>query len=268
MRRKWLVALINLFVIFIVTAPPGGIAAVSLVEDETASIYLPLVLSSEPINQLPLATRWGQRNEYTRFSPDNLRLGCWSTALAQILYYHRLVPTGTVSYKCSTGYAVSEDFDAYTFDWSLFVNGFDVNTPEESINEVARYVYFTSVAIQKDYGTGTYVLGHSERAAAIAEHYNCDTVLYSSSSYSMGQLKQIIVQEIEASRPVMMHMRDLSHVSYHAVVVDAFREENGKFMVHINMGWEGSSDGWYDFDSPILNYNDTGYRKIMTIRPK
>ena len=190
-----------------------------------------------------LMTNWGQRHEYARFSPDNLRLGCWSTAIAQILYFHRLRPSGRVSYQCTTGYSINENFDLYTFDWSLFVNEFDDSTPEASINEVARYVYFTSVTIQKDFDTGSYILGHSDRAAAVAEHYNCATKLFKNSSYSLGQIKQVITQEIDARRPIMMHLRNLAYSSYHAVAVDAYRMEDGELWLHINMGNEGSDNG-------------------------
>jgi hypothetical protein len=214
-----------------------------------------------------LRTNWGQRNEYARFSPDNLRLGCWSTAIAQILYFHRLRPSGRVSYQCTTGYSISENLDSYTFDWDLFVNDFQYNTPEASINEVARYVYFTAVVIQKDFGTGTYVLSHSGRAAAAAEHYGCDTQLFTNSAYSLAQIQQIVKREIDARRPVMMHLRNRARTSYHAVVVDAYRIEGSTLWVHINMGWEGRDNGWYEFNSPILQYDDNEYRRILSIEP-
>jgi len=215
-----------------------------------------------------LETNWGQRNEFTRFSPDNYRLGCWSTAIAQILYFHRMRPSGFVTYESSLGYVINEDMNAYKFNWSLFVNSLNENTPEESINEVARYVYFTSVVIQKDYGTMYYMLNSSARAMKVAEHYNCFAQLDSSSSYSMLQIKEFIIQELDAQYPVMLYIRNLEQDRGHAVVVDAYNIVGSEFWVHINMGWEGVDNGWYDFDSPILDYDDTDYRLIMKIKPR
>jgi hypothetical protein len=233
--------------------------------------YLPIVFNQyKPPNpeSIPLLhTNWGQRNEYARFSPDNLRLGCFSTAAAQILYYHRLQSLGRVSYQCTTGYQIDENLGAYTFDWNLFVDEFTDSTSELSINEVAKYAYFSAVVVQKDFGTGSYVLGTSARASSISTHYNCEAQVYTNSAYSMDQIKQTIIQEIDERRPVLLYIRNLSQSSYHAVVIDAYRLEADSFWVHINMGWEGYKNDWYDFDAPILNYNDNDYRKIVTIKP-
>ena len=209
-----------------------------------------------------LDTRWGQRNLYTRFSPDNLRLGCWSTAIAQILYFHRLTPSGQVNYVGSLGYTINENLDLYDFNWDLFVNELNENTPNINVEEVARYIYFTSVVIQKDFGTGSYVLDHTERAEAVANHYNCLCNLYKETNYSIDQIKQMIIQELDSERPVMLHLRNLEHSPYHAVVIDAYKIEGGTIYVHLNMGWEGVSDGWYDFHASILDYNDDSYRRI------
>ena len=244
-----------------------------------ASLFVPLQAPSqgfllqsraahdETPSGLPLRTQWGQREVFARFSPGNFRLGCWSTAIAQILYYHRLVPSGSVEYTTSTGYHIDEDFDATTFDWSRFVNVLDDNTPEASINEVTRYVYYVATVIQKDYDTGSYVLRHAERAEAVSQHYECTATVYKSSTHSMEQLKNIIINEINSNRPLMMHLRDLDKDLYHAVVVDGYENRDGIFFVHINMGHQGDEDGWYDFDAPILDYDDPSYKKFMVIVP-
>jgi hypothetical protein len=214
-----------------------------------------------------LETRWGQTGEYATFCPAHERAGCWSTAIAQILYFHRLLPSGDVAYRCTSGYSIRENLDAYAFNWDLFVNRIDGTTQKASVDEVARYVYFTSIVIQKDFGTGNYVLGHSERAAEVARHYRAEAQLYTNEQYSTRQIKDIIVREIAARRPVMLHLRDVSRATFHAVVIDACRTAAGQFEVHINMGYEREEDGWYAFDRPIDQFDDNAYRRIMTIRP-
>jgi len=213
-----------------------------------------------------LETNWGQRNEYTRFSPGNNRLGCWSTALAQIAYYHRLRPHGSVNYTSTYGYVTDEDFDSYQFDWDLFTNKITGSTPEDVINETVRYVYYTACAVQKDWGTGSYMLSHWGRSIAMENHYGVNAYFYYD-YHPMETIRQVVQDQVRAGRPVMMHLRDLDHDSYHAVVVDAWRYEGDAFMVHIEYGSEGSYNGWYDFDAPIRHYNDNDYRRIMTITP-
>lgn len=221
-----------------------------------------------------LQTSWGQRNRYAKYSPGRNRLGCWSTALAQILYFHRLAPTGSVNYGCSRkGYLIKEEFTADLFDWNLFVDRVDTKTPAAGANEVAKYIYATAIAIQKDFGTGTYVLkAHQKRADAIARHYECQTELHSSRKLSSTEMVDIVVREIDARRPLMMHIRalskDQSDKDYHALVVDGYQVREGRLWVHLNIGHKGVEDGWFDFEKPILKYNDVGYKKLLTVKPK
>jgi hypothetical protein len=241
-----------------------------------ATIFL-LAASRAPAVVAPLlTTTWGQDGEFATFSPDNWRLGCWSTALAQILYYHRLAPHGSVTYDCTDyHYHISENLNSYSFNWSLFVDSINGSTPWPSVEQVAKYSYYTSVVVEKDFGTGSYVLSHASRIAALEDHYTCDTALYalgwnwdgtSLHYYDKEDLEAIIADELNAHRPLMMHMRDEDE-NYHAVAIDGYNDSGGSFLVHVNMGHEGSEDGWYDFEGTIGGYDDDGYRKIATVHP-
>ena len=210
-----------------------------------------------------VSTRWGQRDDYARFTPDNYRAGCWSTALSQMLYYYRLAPFGSVGYDTTTGYSLNENFDAYTFDWKLFVDEFTAAASETSINEVARYVYYTAVVIQKDFNTGMYVLSNSGRIEALESHYDCDAAIYSLSDSSMDQFKQMITDELADCRPVMLYL-DNPEIG-HAVVIDAAKTVGSNFYVHVNMGHQGRDNGWYDFDEPMLGIYEVN--KILTVNP-
>ncbi len=237
-----------------------------------------------------LETTWGQKGGFEgfcppeesglkeRFSGERFRLGCWSTALAQILYYHRLQPQGLITYDtssdCTNGnvchISVSLRSD---FDWNKFVNAFESNTSSNSKSEVARYCYYTAAVIQKDFGTGSYMLSKPERAASIADHYNTGTRhYYTGSGDSLGEMESIILNEIKNGHPVMMHIRTMPRKGkdriYHAVAVDGAGYIANKFIIHINMGHYGNDDGWYNFSHIDDTYNDDAYRRIITIRPK
>jgi hypothetical protein len=54
-------------------------------------------------------TRWKQMGGFERCTPDSLRTGCWSTALAQIVYYHKLKPYGHVEYTSRQNYKINEN---------------------------------------------------------------------------------------------------------------------------------------------------------------
>ncbi len=203
-----------------------------------------------------LSTQWGQRGQYAKYSPQNYRVGCWSTALGQILFHHRMFPHGRVRYRCTNGILVQENLDEHEFDESRLL---------DSTDEVAQYLYAVAVVIQKDFGTGKYRLNHRQRAQAVARHFSCRAVLYKAKD--IGSLQTLIRAEIEKGRPVMIHLRDKKRKHFHAAVVDGYRTTDEATTFHINMGHAGRDDGWFRLDRPVGKYDDTAYHRLITVSP-
>ena len=210
-----------------------------------------------------LKTSWGQRGIYAKFAPGNNRVGCWSTAIAQIFYFHRLKPSGITTYRCTTGYLIDENLDSYSFNWDLFVNRFEPDTKQSSIDEVAKYSYFTSVVVGKDFGTNTYIKGEPGMVTRLENHFKCKVKTY---SYTYSDLMK---QEEQIKKLVKTEIDNSDRKSFgHAVAVDGYRIRKNKFFVHINMGWGGRENGWYDLFERIDNYyDDLQFRLIMTFEP-
>jgi hypothetical protein len=203
-----------------------------------------------------LSTQWGERGTFAKYAPNNDRVGCWSTALAQILHYHKLLPHGQVTYRCSNGLRVKEDLDQHRFDMPQLTH---------SPDEIARYLYAVSVVIQKYFGTGYYCVGHKQRAALIEQHFKCEAIYTATSNLS--QLHRMLQSELDAHRPVMMHLRNQGRDKFHAVVVDGYETKGTRLRYHLNMGHEGQGDGWYRLDKAVEKYNDTNYHSIITVKP-
>lgn len=229
-----------------------------------------------------LNTQWDQIDKYAKFCPDNSRTGCWSTAMAQIFYYHRMKPTGKVDYETTTGYKVREDLGSYEFDWNLFVEKLDDRTSEESIDEVAKYIYFISLVLEKDFDTGQYKTIKSEiknkadylnvnnAIIKLGSHLNCEVEDYHYSKEDLGihsdEIEQLIKEEINSKRPIMMYFE--SGNQGHAAVIDGYSYFDGKFLVHINQGSGGVANKWYDFNKSVANHlDDMNHRVLLTIKP-
>jgi len=80
-------------------------------------------------------------------------------------------------------------------------------------------------------------------------------------------MKDYITEELESGRPCMLYIQNAEKTTGHAVVIDGWKRDGSSFLVHLNMGWEGKDDGWYDFDKPINIFNDVSYRLILSIEP-
>jgi hypothetical protein len=222
-----------------------------------------------------LKTEWDQAGIYAKYTPTKVRVGCWATAVSQILYYHKLLPKGKVSYQCTDGYMINENLKSYKFDLNSFVNKIEDNTSIESIDQVAMYSYFTAVAMRKDFGTGHHFLtddGFTGIIKVLENHFNCSVKIYQFGENSFLKEKHKIIQvvkdEINNSRPVAFWFGN-QYDWGHAVVIDGYLQKGNLFLVHINQGLGGSGNGVYDLFTPIIpSYGDMYWRAILTIKPK
>lgn len=214
-------------------------------------------------------THWMQMGGFEKYTPDSMRTGCWSTALAQIAYYHRVKPYGQVTYTSRQNYQINEILDSAQFDFSLFTPGIDTTTSLQTIDQLAKYNYYAALVIQKDFGTDRYM--HKLAPAGLLEqHYKMKVNRYIAwhklLPYTLGKLEKIIYNEINKKRPVFLHFANLKDFG-HSVVVDGYCYRNNRFMIHTNQGQGGPTDGWYDFYKGILRPDDNALRVVYTFKP-
>lgn len=229
-----------------------------------------------------LNTQWDQADKYAKFCPNNDRAGCWSTAMAQIFYFHKIEPSGRVDYETTSGNLIKENLDSYDFNWDLFVEKLDDKTSEKSIDEVAKYIYFMSLVLEKDFSTGQYISVKSEinnnreylnvenAVLKLEKHLSCEVEDYHYSKEDLkihsDEIEKLIKEEIDSKRPIMMYIQ--AGNSGHATVIDGYSYFDGKFLVHINQGAGGVANKWYDFNKSVANHlDDMNHRVLLTVRP-
>lgn len=219
-----------------------------------------------------LKTQWGSDELTSRFSPSNEPLGCHSIAIAQVLYYHKLAPTGAVNYKCSNGHDVREDFTSYKVAWDKISDKLTGSSSKEAIDATAYFNYAVACIVQKDFATDNYIdIEKSENhKLQIEKHFRCKYGSYTypgataiADLFKNKTFDEIIKKEIDAKRPVgFYYMWDQGG---HAVVVDGYIVRDGNFYVHANFGWMGHSDGWYLLPEDMPD--STSLILLLTIDP-
>jgi hypothetical protein len=125
------------------------------------------------------------------------------------------------------------------------------------------------VAVQKDFGTGTYV---GEGESNFLDNFDCTAQVYylaedgDGDDYSSEELKDIIIDEIRSGYPVMLYITNPAQDKAHAVVADGLW---GTSYVHINMGYGPHTcsghpcNTFYSWDA-IGIYNTI--ERVLTIR--
>ena len=218
-----------------------------------------------------LTTRWHQVGDYARFVSLDDDAGCWATAIAQIGHFHGLQPAGTISYRVSGGAPVDVDLDSFEFDHAAFVDEIDSDTPETARDQVAGYIYAVATVLYTDFGGSGY-LEHDTFVERIEKHLGCtvDFHQYEKARFleEKAGVTSLVRTEIGARRPLMLYFDDGKDFG-HAAVIDGFVETREAFLVHLNMGWGGRHDGWYDlFDRLFGVRDDLQNRFLIGVAPR
>lgn len=110
--------------------------------------------------------------------------------------------------------------------------------------ETAKYCYQAATILQKDFGQGEYK-DISIIPDEVSEHYGCVVERTASNLFDK------ISSELHSGRPVISYFDDILSIKVvrngHAAVFDGLAEVNNDVFVHVNFGWGGKSDGWYNY---------------------
>ena len=205
-----------------------------------------------------LTTQWRQGDPYNTLCPgdsdhsSNTLAGCVAIAAAQVMKYwnHPAQGEGSYSYNHSTFGTQSANFGATTYDWSNMPNTLTSTSPATQINAVATLVYHVGVSVKMNYGfnsSGATTVSSNSLTTITAERALRTFFRYSKSLHSIRKdvlpddmWMELLDDELLAGRPVIYSGHDTS--GGHAFVLDGSNNSN---MYHINWGWGGYCDGYY-----------------------
>lgn len=218
-----------------------------------------------------LTTRWTQGVPYNQHCPtdpfeNNKRCyaGCPAIVMGQIINYLRTTQ-GTrfdndddynTGYYFGRQYQIDDDWD--TYDFPSFPQ---LNTMLDSVDATfqrgealpnklkAAIVFACGVACKQvytaseSYGSGTYTVDQAFQAYQRFGFTNCQLIREADSA-----MYAILISNLQAGYPAHLAVESQDGTTGHNVVVDGYRESDGKF--HINFGWGGPNDNWYPLPDP------------------
>lgn len=196
-------------------------------------------------------SKWGQQSPYNRYTPNNYPTGCVATAMAQIMYYHKLPVKGTGSrtitfpYDDPSGRKLTADFGNTTYDWAnmrdIYTTGSYTST---EANAVALIMYHCGIAVNMDYkasASGAYTV---DAASGLRKYFGFPSTVRVATrgSYSEAEWMDLIYSNVSHNMPILYTGVD-SRMGGHAFVLDGYDADG---LVHINWGWNGDDDGYYN----------------------
>ena len=214
-----------------------------------------------------ITSQWGQDAPYSYwcptgygeicddYTPDVVHccVGCVATALAQLTRYYRFPAhaSGTASFMIGDKDA-SASFDA-TFDWDNMLDTYPEGQYTEAQGRaVALLSYVCGLVSWMNYGTNE--SGSSNLSALEGAQnyfgYSKDASIVVRSDYSEPEWMDMVYNELSHGRPLCYQGVYVNFdpsvgliAAGHSFLIDGYNEEG---MVHVNWGWYGNYDGYFD----------------------
>ena len=216
-----------------------------------------------------LTCTWSQMAPYYDQCPDDeygrCVTGCVATAMAQVMYYWHFpaeLPELT-GYESSYfgNYNITVDpLPATVLDWEHMLDSYSRNSSAEEGAAVATLMRYCGQACFMQYSSeGSSSTGMSQLMAFRTFGYNKQARFVARDGYDKEQWVTMLADELLAGRPVPYCGR--GDGGGHAFVVDGCKD--GKF--HMNWGWGGVSDGYYEIDAFVSSSFDFRFGHDMNV---
>lgn len=227
-----------------------------------------------------LNSNWTQDYPYNQLCPRDPAnnnaysyAGCPAVAMGQIINYLRTTQETRFSDSddyvhqyAGRNYNIDDDYKSLKFpsftQLNETLNSIDasfVSGEELSDIQAAALIFACGTACTQVYtseGSGTFYV---DQAFAAYQRFGfTDCVLYREPDSAMYAT---LISNLRDGYPAHLAVENPEGTIGHNVVVDGYREEDGKF--HINFGYGGALDDWYDIPDPNFYYGMTKMEGII-----
>lgn len=259
--------------------PPAFLCWLECANEMTAKTQNDIAIPStlRPYVEPLIKTRWNQTKPfndmcpmYIKASGDSARsiTGCVATAMAQLMYYYKYPQKGigsrsyTMTHGDGSSSELSMNFGETQFDWDNMLESYTYgNYTQEQADAVAtlmRACGYATRTFYKDNESGTDM---TSAKIALQKYFDYDVVCqlpgfrpYLSRELLLERLYSCISRNL----PALVGGRGRNQLA-HAFIMDGYDTDGN---IHVNWGWGGSRDGYYNF---MLDDADTPYNILEDI---
>ena len=220
-----------------------------------------------------LTTKWGQKPPYNYMCPlveptpwggylpdeQHCLVGCVAVAMGQIMRYHRWPLCGKGEHTSSyQGISLPGDFGNTTYDWDNMLDDYYASGYTETQGRaVAQLLYHCAVSTNMLFNEDWSFSTNFSASDALIDYfgYNPEGVkTYIRYFYSEKKWMDMVYKELSEGRPIFYEALDKNGSGAHSFVIDGY---NSQGLVHVNWGWYGHQNGYYDIS--LLNPGSDQY---------
>lgn len=194
-------------------------------------------------------------------------VGCVAITMSQIMRYYKYPTKGKGSNSYSmNGETLSADFSASPYQWDkmlpIYEKGKYTDEEAKAVSELMRQVGI-SVNMKYEPNFSSSYTSSAQNALIKYFGYNPNMNRYTRNYYSEQEWMDMVFNELSQNRPIYYSGNDRNRENGHAFVIDGY-DQDGK--VHINWGWGGFEDGYFDIGILTPQGNgDYSYKQDMII---
>lgn len=202
-----------------------------------------------------LQTSWNQSAPYNNFCPEvsgqRTPTGCTATAMAQVMKFHEwpASPKKAISWQNNiTGETETIDITKHVYDWDNMLNHYRDGYNTVQADAVAQLMVDVGKAINSNYapgGTGSTDMD-AARGLVNVFNYSPQIKIFKRNECTYDEFISVIRENLEARQPLVHCGQAQSYAAGHAFVCDGIDENN---YVHIDWGWDGAFNGFFDLGS-------------------
>ncbi len=206
-----------------------------------------------------LASRWGQQNEgsspcYNYYTPNGYPCGCVATSMAQLMRYHEHPAIGigthrffiTVDGKRQSATTRGGDGAGGPYNWTMMPLDPSSSTTAAQREAIGALCYDAGLTVRMNYAanaSGASFLGESSLVDYF--HYgNAVRAYHNGQDIPADNLVRMINPNLDAGYPVLLAVN--GDPGGHAVIADGYGYNAATLYHHLNMGWYGYQDAWYN----------------------
>ena len=200
---------------------------------------------------------------YNYYTPNGYPCGCVATAMAQVMRYYQY-PTSDISpqtVKCKVdGVSQSLKMKGGCYDWSNMPRDPSSGATATQREAIGKLTYDCGVAVGMDYASRGSSASMSKVPKALKDCFKYHSASVTSWSKSRA------TSELNEYRPVLLGINTKGSSVGHAVVADGYGySSDNTCYFHLNMGWAGSYDLWYNM--PYVRDYDEVHSLVCNIKP-
>ena len=207
-------------------------------------------------------SRWSQSGHantpigvpcYNYYTTNHYVCGCVATAQAQLMrYWQHPTANEPVEPFYNLCYVDNQYFFPSimggTYDWGnmplepMWV----ADITERECQAIGKLTYDIGVTVGMSWKSGGSSASVPSTVASLTHNFHyasAHAVSYSSGSCKLDLFKKAVIPNFDARCPCLLSIQGSGG---HAVLADGYGYSDGAFFIHVNMGWSGSGDAWYN----------------------